>query len=843
MAYRIDLFDASGKRVAILQESILTSLDLDLAEDAAPQVTLSLPVDDPKSAYISPLYSLKVWNMQTAKYEFSVFKLLNPEIDDSSSTLEIKATYQGILTRLSDEHIDVYDTTSAGDTFANVIAALLAFQVNTPLITVGTLEISPHVAIAVESGNIYSALNSIRKAYGGWFEVDAEYRLNWFADNTATPQRRIERRKNLKSMSYTPQYSEIINRVYAYGKGEADARINLTDAGEANEYIEDAASQALYGIRARQKIDKTITHPATLLKYAQRILEQYKDPPYQYSVDVLNLAELKDYDYSFESLGLDTRVRVIDDLLNVDVNTSIVSMSINLLNPEEISIELSSIKNDLSDLFGDILNLQDINNSVATQIGAGQVTVLGTFVVQDWVTGGTTTIDGGNITANTITVDQIQSGVLGNKTYRQSTAPADPAEGDVWFDTDDGNKMYRYDGVSWVVTQDAEIGEAISDAAAAQGTADGKVTTFYQSSAPSAEGVGDLWVDTNDGNKLYRWSGSSWVEVQDAGIATAIGAAAGAQSTADGKIVTFYQSSAPTAEGVGDIWFDTDAGNKQYRWSGSAWVEAALTPYQTIATINLDGGNIQINGNQIEFNGTVGSGDALKSNGYTASTSGWKINGAGDAEFNDVVVRGNLAACTITAGQSLGVAGSIELTGSATIDLIGVSAAVNLYNSSSDTYPTFSLSVVTKPRIVFRPSGAASKSNVIIDSGNIFVNGNTGSTAIYISQASMALFANNSVGGTTVEIFAQTGNMNLSGDITCDDISCDDLTVDSIISSSGDIEIVGNITTTYNITCHNSYCDNIHCDGPIFIGDANHYIYKSGDDIYYFDGSTNTKLN
>jgi len=34
-------------------------------------------------------------------------------------------------------------------------------------------------------------------------------------------------------------------------------------------------------------------------------------------------------------------------------------------------------------------------------------------------------------------------------TYAQDTAPTDPIAGDIWFDTDDGNKMYRYNGTSW----------------------------------------------------------------------------------------------------------------------------------------------------------------------------------------------------------------------------------------------------------------------------------------------------------------------------------------------------------------------------------------------------------
>src|SRR4030042_245544 len=136
----------------------------------------------------------------------------------------------------------------------------------------------------------------------------------------------------------------------------------------------------------------------------------------------------------------------------------------------------------------------------------------------------------------------------------------------------------------------ADAAQAISDAATAQGTADGKVVTFYQDAAPTAEGTGDLWIDTNDGNKLYRWSGATWVEVQDDAIATAIANAATAQSTADSKIVTFYQTSAPTAGETGDFWVDTDDHNTIYRWSGTEWILVAKTLKETL----IEAGHIRV---------------------------------------------------------------------------------------------------------------------------------------------------------------------------------------------------------------------------------------------------------
>jgi len=47
-------------------------------------------------------------------------------------------------------------------------------------------------------------------------------------------------------------------------------------------------------------------------------------------------------------------------------------------------------------------------------------------------------------------------------------------------------------------------------------TADGKNTVFYQTAAPSGGKykVNDTWFDTDDGNKMYYWNGSAWVAKQ-----------------------------------------------------------------------------------------------------------------------------------------------------------------------------------------------------------------------------------------------------------------------------------------------------------------------------------------
>lgn len=174
----------------------------------------------------------------------------------------------------------------------------------------------------------------------------------------------------------------------------------------------------------------------------------------------------------------------------------------------------------------------------------------------------------------------------GIQSYFQASAPTGLAAedvGDLWFDSDDGNKIYRWSGSAWVATPDSAIAAAIAAAATAQATADGKVKTFIQAAPPSATGVGDLWIESDMGNRLHRASAvgtGSWVLIQDTGIAAALAAAANAQATADGNITSFWQTTAPTIGSgagqaqVGDIWFDTDDGNKVWRVVGAAWVDA-----------------------------------------------------------------------------------------------------------------------------------------------------------------------------------------------------------------------------------------------------------------------------
>lgn len=125
---------------------------------------------------------------------------------------------------------------------------------------------------------------------------------------------------------------------------------------------------------------------------------------------------------------------------------------------------------------------------------------------------------------------------------------------------------------------------------ALQQRVDGVITSYYQNDPPWASGavspgggdvnMGDIWYDSNDGG-AFRWTGASgtpantWQRIAD----TDTSALAAKVNT---KVSTYLSAStsAPVAPSggfaVGDMWMQTDLGNKLQRWNGTAWVDVLL---------------------------------------------------------------------------------------------------------------------------------------------------------------------------------------------------------------------------------------------------------------------------
>lgn len=179
-----------------------------------------------------------------------------------------------------------------------------------------------------------------------------------------------------------------------------------------------------------------------------------------------------------------------------------------------------------------VTSLETTVNSPTTGLAATRSTLINDYYTR-------TATDSAIATSSSQLSAQIN---VKNRTFRQTTEPGSSGlvVGDLWFDSDDNNKTYRWSGSAWVATDDTRIAGTIAnltnnyytisgtDAAIAgasltlQSQIDQKNRTFRQASAPGSSGliIGDLWFDTSDNNKAYRWSGSAWVATDDARIAS-----------------------------------------------------------------------------------------------------------------------------------------------------------------------------------------------------------------------------------------------------------------------------------------------------------------------------------
>jgi len=209
-----------------------------------------------------------------------------------------------------------------------------------------------------------------------------------------------------------------------------------------------------------------------------------------------------------------------------------------------------------------------------------------------------------------------------------------------------------------------------------------KNKTFYQNDAPTnpisgySLVAGDIWFDTNDGFRQYRWSGSAWQDIRDAGIETAVNDAALAKSKADTSLqiggneirnpttnqITTINSTGITITGStfslnGAGTATTPAANSLV--INSNGITAQNSSGQTTFAINASNGNA-------EFRGTVTGSEIIGSSIKTATSGNrLEITTGGDLQFYSIAsaVPGSITSSVFSINGLFGV---MEITGPTT---------------------------------------------------------------------------------------------------------------------------------------------------------------------------------
>lgn len=274
---------------------------------------------------------------------------------------------------------------------------------------------------------------------------------------------------------------------------------------------------------------------------------------------------------------------------------------------------------------------------------------------------------------------------------------------------------------------DRELYDTGQFAPDAQATGDRKVQTYFQAEEPDPEeyvfGVGDLWHDTDDGNHLYRWDGTAWVDAQDGGIGAATELAQAVKTALDG--LTLIQDGQVLIDS-GKLYVDTEFVNSLFARD--------ITAQNTITGAKLAGEKIDIKA--ATTGDFVGGGVQMMSTSEpevdgdeTILPPRFKIYVYGDTFSSLLEMRRNSIGLTsrqiaISAGMQIDI-GDPDMTGTMVslhghVFLPGGSLADTDYDST--TYTSFSGSVlssgsvvVTKKLGVCYISGSVTASDSITD--------------------------------------------------------------------------------------------------------------------------------
>jgi hypothetical protein len=266
----------------------------------------------------------------------------------------------------------------------------------------------------------------------------------------------------------------------------------------------------------------------------------------------------------------------------------------------------------------------------------------------------------------------------------------------------------------------------------------GKNHIYRQTTAPDGSVYplteGDVWFDTDDGNKQYYWTGTAWVSVQDTAIAAATAAsiaatnaaaaaaaaATAAQTTADGKNRIYRQTTMPTTGpfSEGDLWFDTDDDNRFYRYTGGAFsafslgnnaiaslsankLTAGTIDASVITVSNINAGNIStgvLAADRISANSITGGKLAVGTIEAVSIAAGTITGGKIAAS---TITAGNIAVATITATQIAGGTITAAEIAANTITAAEIQAgSITVDRLSAGTLTAFTLQTSTGARRV-----------------------------------------------------------------------------------------------------------------------------------------------
>ena len=364
-------------------------------------------------------------------------------------------------------------------------------------------------------------------------------------------------------------------------------------------------------------------------------------------------------------------------------------------------------------------------------------------------------------------------------TYYSEKEPTNPEKNDIWYNTSAGT-IGKYNGTDWDDITEESLKAALDAANIAQATADGKIVTYAQPDEPQVDATeGDLWIDTDDNNKLYRWNSTAnkWESVRDQGIEEAQKAASDAINSAkdayefaqkinNGEAGIFFQGS-----NVASVQLNTDVGGLIITGKNGSYFKAtndAFGFFEADGTglLYADNGNLWLKGYISAKGGSIGGWNIDDSKLYSTTNENIYLRGNPSNETGPDVIHiedqfridlnGNVQASGMTIGNTV-----VNING-ITIDDKNVPTII--INEEAPVAPA--AGSVPGSVLWLKPATGSSGDVIILDTFTLYYSTSAGGSGQYYNWTNSR--KNLRISGTVTDYGTTTGRARRGGYFTFD---------------------------------------------------------------------------
>ena len=345
------IYDRNMNMIGVLQNA--SEVGYDRKYNDLHTASFKLPLNDPKNDLCQAMNIVEIFDGNVSK---GLYRILdNPECEITAEGEWLEYSCEHVIAFLLNEVIDSYLELGGTDARTPAVLRSILAKQETVRWQLGTCDFTRQFQYSWENTNVLDALFSVPKCF------DVEY--HWTYDTSTFPWKvnlvqqshdrscEIRRKRNMVSIKRTIDSSKLCNRLYCKGYGEGVNQMTIAEVNNGKPYVEDATSQAKYGVLSSHLIDRRYTNMENLKSYGLQVLNRLKNPIVTYTAKAIDLNRITGLEW--DKLDEGKMVHIVDEEKHIDVDAVIVDFRKPNSNGDPLDCEIT-ISNETSDVSTDI---------------------------------------------------------------------------------------------------------------------------------------------------------------------------------------------------------------------------------------------------------------------------------------------------------------------------------------------------------------------------------------------------------------------------------------------------------------------------------------------------------